>query len=49
MDADLWGCPSFTELAREGMAAARENLLRPGGEREALHVEQLPRRDAAAR
>jgi pyruvate dehydrogenase E1 component len=27
--ADLWGCPSFTELAREGMAVDRWNLLHP--------------------
>ncbi|MEJ7668317.1 MAG: pyruvate dehydrogenase (acetyl-transferring), homodimeric type [Casimicrobiaceae bacterium] len=25
--ADLWSCPSFTELARDGYAAARWNLL----------------------
>jgi pyruvate dehydrogenase E1 component len=30
VSADLWSCPSFTELSRDGMAAAREALLRPG-------------------
>ncbi|HEY6099392.1 MAG TPA: hypothetical protein VIW03_08180 [Anaeromyxobacter sp.] len=29
VDADLWACPSFTELARDGMAVARENLRNP--------------------
>ena len=27
--ADVWSCPSFTELAREGDDVARENLLNP--------------------
>jgi pyruvate dehydrogenase E1 component len=40
VDADLWGCPSFTELGRDGMAVARENLFRPGGERKVSYVEQ---------
>jgi pyruvate dehydrogenase E1 component len=29
VESDLWSCPSFTELARDGMAAARENMLHP--------------------
>jgi pyruvate dehydrogenase E1 component len=29
VDADLWSCPSFTELAREGYATERWNLLHP--------------------
>jgi pyruvate dehydrogenase E1 component len=29
VDADLWSCPSFTELAREGYATQRWNLLNP--------------------
>jgi pyruvate dehydrogenase E1 component len=29
VDADLWSCPSFTELARDGYAAQRWNLLNP--------------------
>jgi len=39
VDADLWACPSFTELARDGMATARENLLHPGAEPKRSHVE----------
>ena len=27
--ADIWSCPSFTELARDGMACARYNRLHP--------------------
>jgi pyruvate dehydrogenase E1 component len=40
VDADLWSCPSFTELAREGMAVARRNTYSPGGERKLSFVEQ---------
>jgi pyruvate dehydrogenase E1 component len=29
VEADLWSCPSFTELARDGHAAERHNLLNP--------------------
>ncbi len=29
VESDLWSCPSFTELAREGMAVQRENMLHP--------------------
>jgi pyruvate dehydrogenase E1 component len=39
VDADLWGCPSFTELAREGMMIARENLLHPAAPRKRSYVE----------
>jgi pyruvate dehydrogenase E1 component len=28
--ADVWSCPSFTELRRDGLAAERWNLLHPG-------------------
>jgi pyruvate dehydrogenase E1 component len=37
--ADLWSCPSFTELARDGMAVARENLLHPTAKPKQSHVE----------
>jgi pyruvate dehydrogenase E1 component len=37
--ADLWGCPSFTELARDGIAIARENMLHPGAKPRRSHVE----------
>ena len=40
VDADLWGCPSFTELAREGNAVSRRNMLHPGEKSIASHVEQ---------
>ncbi len=39
VDADLWGCPSFTELARDGQAAARWNMLHPNEKPRRSHVE----------
>jgi pyruvate dehydrogenase E1 component len=39
VDADLWGCPSFTELARDGHAVSRRNLLHPTEPRSRSHVE----------
>ena len=39
VEADLWGCPSFTELAREGMAVARANMLDPGAKPRRSHAE----------
>ncbi len=41
VDADLWACPSFTELARDGMTVARENLLAPEGKKRKSYVETL--------
>jgi pyruvate dehydrogenase E1 component len=41
VDADLWACPSFTELARDGMAVARENLRSAGDPAKRSHVERL--------
>jgi pyruvate dehydrogenase E1 component len=38
--ADVWSCPSFTELAREGMATERWNMLHPGQERRISYVER---------
>src|SRR5438067_7793149 len=38
--ADVWSCPSFTELAREGRAAERWNLLHPTEKAKASYVEQ---------
>ena len=38
--ADIWSCPSFTELRREGMAAARWNLLHPADKPRVPYVEQ---------
>jgi pyruvate dehydrogenase E1 component len=40
VDADIWSCPSFTELARDGQAAARWNLLHPADKPKRSHVEQ---------
>jgi len=39
VEADLWSCPSFTELARDGMAVARENLMHPTAKAKRSHVE----------
>jgi pyruvate dehydrogenase E1 component len=42
VESDVWSAPSFTELAREGNAAARENMLRPGAKpRQSFVEEQL--------
>ena len=39
VEADLWGCPSFTELARDGHAVARWNMLHPAEAQRVSHVE----------
>jgi pyruvate dehydrogenase E1 component len=39
VEADIWGCPSFTELAREGYATERWNTLNPTAKRKLSHVE----------
>ncbi|MFJ4294026.1 transketolase-like TK C-terminal-containing protein, partial [Cupriavidus sp. NPDC089707] len=42
VESDLWSCPSFTELAREGQAAERFNLLHPAEtQREAFVTQKL--------
>ena len=41
--ADMWSCPSFTELAREAMAVERWNLLHPAEAPRKSHVETVPR------
>jgi pyruvate dehydrogenase E1 component len=38
--ADIWSCPSFTELRRDGMAAERWNLLHPMQVPRKSYVEQ---------
>ena len=38
--ADVWSCPSFTELRREGMEAERWNLLHPEEPQRKSHVER---------
>jgi pyruvate dehydrogenase E1 component len=39
VDADLWSCPSFTELARDGQAAARWNMFNPTAKPKLSYVE----------
>jgi pyruvate dehydrogenase E1 component len=39
VDADVWSCPSFTELARDGMAVSRHNRLHPEDAPRRAHVE----------
>ncbi|GAB4059617.1 pyruvate dehydrogenase (acetyl-transferring), homodimeric type [Uliginosibacterium sediminicola] len=39
VEADIWGAPSFNELARDGQDAARWNMLHPLEEKRVSHVE----------
>jgi len=39
VDADIWSCPSFTELARDGYAVTRWNTLHPTEKPRVSHVE----------
>jgi pyruvate dehydrogenase E1 component len=39
VESDLWSCPSFTELAREGHAVTRANMLDFGGKPKVSFVE----------
>jgi pyruvate dehydrogenase E1 component len=39
VEADLWSCPSFTELARDGNAVTRWNMLHPTETPKRSHVE----------
>jgi len=44
VSADIWNCPSFTLLARDGQSSERWNLLHPGdSQRRTPHVEQCLR------
>ena len=43
VDADLWSCPSFNELARDGQDASRWNMLHPSEEPRLSHVERCLR------
>ena len=38
VDADLWSCPSFTELARDGHNCVRHQLLHPEEPKKLCHV-----------
>jgi len=40
VSSDLWGCPSFTELARDWNTVHRHNLLNPSSEPSLSHVEK---------
>ncbi len=40
VEADLWSCPSFTELARDGMACSRHNRLKPEADPQQPYVAQ---------
>jgi pyruvate dehydrogenase E1 component len=40
VDSDVWSCPSFTELAREGHASTRWNMLHPEMSPRVSHVEK---------
>ena len=40
VEADLWSCPSFNELARDGQDCERWNLLHPMEEPRKTHVQQ---------
>ena len=40
IQADVWSCPSFNELARDGQAAERHNLLHPTDKPQVSFVEQ---------
>jgi pyruvate dehydrogenase E1 component len=38
VESDLWGCPSFTELARDCMRVTRENMLNPTAKPKVAHA-----------
>ncbi|MBV9656202.1 MAG: pyruvate dehydrogenase (acetyl-transferring), homodimeric type [Acetobacteraceae bacterium] len=40
VSSDIWSCPSFTELRREGLETERWNLLHPGEAPRKSYVEQ---------
>ena len=39
VESDIWGCPSFTELARDCMRVTRENMLNPTARPKLSHAE----------
>ena len=47
--ADVWSCPSFNELRREGLEAERWNLLHPEAAAAHLLCRAVPGRTARAR
>jgi len=38
VESDIWSCPSFNELARDGQACERESRLHPQQEKKVSHV-----------
>jgi len=40
VESDIWGCPSFTELARDCMRVTRENMLNPTAKPNTPHAER---------
>jgi pyruvate dehydrogenase E1 component len=40
VESDIWGCPSFTELARDCMRVTRENMLNPTAKPKTPHAER---------
>jgi len=40
VESDIWGCPSFTELARDGQTCERWNRLHPGSDKKVSHIEK---------
>jgi len=40
VDSDIWSCPSFTELRRDGIDCERHNLLHPQAEPRVPYVQQ---------
>lgn len=40
VEADIWGCPSFTELARDGQTCERWNRLHPESKKKVSHIEK---------
>ena len=39
VESDLWSCPSFTELARDGNSVSRWNMMNPTSKPKVSHVE----------
>jgi len=39
IESDIWGCPSFTELARDGQTCERWNRLHPESKKKISHIE----------
>ena len=40
IESDIWGCPSFTELARDGQTCERWNRLHPEADKKVSHIQK---------